>query len=89
MRKFRTNVPVFIKIMRRRILNCICKVGALIAAAAILPVLAHAQTTTTVPPTAVPPHATVPEGGPGIVLLITTVGAILLVSARMSSRKKA
>ena len=28
---------------------------------------------------------TVPEGGPGMVLLITTVGAILLFSARLSS----
>ena len=31
---------------------------------------------------------TVPEGGPGIVLLITTFGAILLFSARRASRAK-
>jgi hypothetical protein len=30
----------------------------------------------------------VPEGGPGIVLLMTTIGAILLFSARRPSRSK-
>lgn len=32
---------------------------------------------------------TVPDGGPGIALMITTFGAILLFSVRQSSRKKA
>jgi hypothetical protein len=31
----------------------------------------------------------VPEGGPGIVLLITTIGAVLLFSTRRPSQSKA
>lgn len=67
--------------------NHIGKACALAAATLILPVLAHAQTaptTSTVSPVAV--H--VPEGGPGVALLITTLGAMLLLSALLSSRKK-
>jgi hypothetical protein len=71
------------------------KVCALVAATLILPVLAHAdgnnqggnnqgQNNNNQGGT-----YTVPEGGPGTVLLITTIGAILLFSARRSSRAKA
>jgi len=73
------------------------KVCALIAAALIFPVLAHAGTD----------HgngnggqnngnqnghnkaATVPDTGPGIVLLAAPVGTVLLFSLRRSSRKSA
>lgn len=68
--------------------NSIGKVCALVGAAVIFPLLAHAQqVTSAVPPTAVPRHS-VPEGGPGIVLLTTAIGAILLFSWRQSSRAK-
>jgi len=71
------------------------KVCALVAATLILPVLAHAdgnnqggnnqgQNNNNQGGT-----YTVPEGGPGIVLVITTFGAILLFSLRRSSRAKA
>ena len=52
-------------------------------------VLAHAQTAPTSKTSTVSPVAHVPEGGPGAVLLITTFGAILLLSARLPSSKKA
>ena len=71
--------------MIRRFHNQIGKACALAAATLILPVLAHAQTATTTRPS---PVARVPEGGPGAVLLITTFGAMLLLSARLSSHKK-
>ena len=68
------------------------KVCALVAATLVLPVLAHANQNQNggnggnnnnqgIP--------SVPDGGPGIVLLITTIGAILVFSARLSSRKEA
>jgi hypothetical protein len=79
-----------------RLQNRVRKICALAAAALILPALAYAggqggnsqggggggnsQGGGTY---------TVPEGGPGMVLLITTVGAMLLFSARGSSREKA
>ena len=83
-------------------LDRIGKVCALVAATLVLPVLAHANQNQNggnggnnnnqnnnnqgnnnqgIP--------SVPDGGPGIVLLITTIGAILVFSARLSSRKEA
>jgi hypothetical protein len=78
--------------MFNRLLNRTCKICALVAVASILPALAYAggggnnqggnnqggnnQ------------GNSVPDGGPGIVLIATTVGAILVLSARQSSRKK-
>jgi hypothetical protein len=67
--------------------NQIGKACALAAAALILPVLAHAQTAPTAPTTSTTYVGRVPEGGPGTVLLITTFGAILLLSARLSRKK--
>ena len=79
--------------------NNIRKVCALVAVSLILPALAYAGTDNgngnggqnngnqnghnkgDVP--------TVPDGGPGIVLLATTFGAVLLFSWRQSSRSKA
>jgi hypothetical protein len=72
----------FDKMMSHRFHNQIGKACALAAATLILPVLAHAQQ---IAPTV---RRSVPEGGPGAVLLITTFGAMLLLSARLSSRKK-
>jgi hypothetical protein len=71
--------------------NRIGKVCALVAAALILPALAYAggnnnnQGGNNNNQGGV--H-TVPEGGPGIVLLTTAIGAILLFSWRQSSRAK-
>ena len=64
------------------------KVCALVGAAVIFPLLAHAQQVTSVSPTAVRRYS-VPEGGSGIVLLTTAIGAVLLFSWRQSSRAKA
>ena len=82
-----------------RFLSRISKVCALVAATAILPVLAYAGTDNGqgnggqnngnqnghnkggVP--------SVPDGGPGIALLATTIGAVLLYSWRPLSRAKA
>ena len=76
------------KMMSHRFHNQIGKACALAAATLILPVLAHAQTAPTTSTTStVRPR--VPEGGPGAALLITTFGTMLLLSARLSSRKKA
>jgi hypothetical protein len=79
----------FDKMMSHRFHNQIGKACALAAATLILPVLAHAQTTAPTTSTTSTVRKSVPEGGPGAVLLITTFGAILLLSARLSSRKKA
>jgi hypothetical protein len=79
----------FDKMMSHRFHNQIGKACALAAATLILPVLAYAQIAPTTSTTSTVRRASVPEGGPGAVLLITTFGAILLLSARLSSRKKA
>ena len=75
----------FDKMMSHRFHNQIGKACALAAATLILPVLAHAQTAPTT--SNVRPVARVPEAGPGATLLITTFGAMLLLSARLSSKK--
>ena len=87
-----------------RIHNRISKICALIAATLIIPMLAYAgtdhgkgnkgqnngkQNGHDKVPTVSNKVPAVPEGGPGIVLLITTIGAILVFSARLSSRKEA
>ena len=88
-----------------RLHNRICKICALVAVTLILPSLAYAERDhgksykdgddghrwgdhdsdrdrdRHIP--------SVPEGGPGMVLLITTVGAILVFSARLPSRSRA
>jgi hypothetical protein len=73
--------------------NGIRKVCALVAATLILPALTYAGTDNgkgnNGNQNGHDKIHSVPEGGPGIVLLITTVGAILLFSARRSSRAKA
>jgi len=71
--------------MLHRFHNQIGKACALAAATLILPVLADAQTAPTT--SNVRPVARVPEAGPGATLLITTFGAMLLLSARLSSKK--
>jgi hypothetical protein len=78
----------FDEMMSHRFHNQIGKACALAAATLILPVLAHSQTAPT-STTSTARVRSVPEGGPGAVLLITTFGAILLLSARLSSSKKA
>ena len=94
--QFRINIPKVVKMLFPRFHNRIGKVCALVAAALILPALAYAggnnndqggnnQGGNNNDQGGV--H-TVPEGGPGIVLLITTFGAILLFSARRASRAK-
>jgi len=80
--QFRINIPKEAKMLIPRFHNRIGKVCALVAAALILPALAYAGGNNQ------GGVHTVPEGGPGIVLLITTFGAILLFSARRSSRAK-
>ena len=70
--------------------NHVRKTCALIAAALILPVLAHAQSAASIRPGPVPvkPVPAVPEANPGLVL-IPFVGAVLLFSARHLFRAKA
>jgi hypothetical protein len=92
--KCRTNTSYLDKTIIQRLHNQIGKACALAAATLILPVLAQAQIVTISTPAPTTSTTTtyvrrVPEGGPGTVLLITTFGAILLLSARLSSRKKA
>ena len=82
--QFRINIPRVVKMLIPRFHNRIGKVCALVAAALILPALAYAGGNNNDQGGV---H-TVPEGGPGIVLLITTFGAILLFSARRASRAK-
>jgi hypothetical protein len=67
------------------------KASALAAATLILPVLAYAQQNNQGQNNnnQGDKHHSVPEGGPGIVLVTATIGAILLFSARRSSRAKA
>jgi hypothetical protein len=71
-----------------RVYNHIGKVCALVAATLILPVLAYADGRNDQGDNDQGKYS-VPEGGPGIVLFTTTIGAILLFSARWSSRSKA
>ena len=69
--------------------NRLGEVCALVAATLILPVLAHAQATTTTSTAidAAKRHS-VPENGPGMALMITTIGAVLLFGAIQRSRAK-
>ena len=73
--------------------NRIGKACALVAATLILPGLAYAQSQNGTTQNGTTQNGTkqnaVPDGGPGIVLIATTVGAILVFSARQSFRKKA
>ena len=85
--QFRINIPKVVKMLFPRFHNRIGKVCALVAAALILPALAYAGGNNQGGNNQGGVH-TVPEGGPGIVLLITTFGAILLFSARRASRAK-
>jgi hypothetical protein len=70
------------------------KVCALVAASLILPALAHAGTDNgnggqnNGNQNGKNKIATVPDGGPGIVFLTATIGAILLFSARRRSGKQ-
>ena len=71
------------------------KVCALVAAALVLPVLAYAgqggnnQGGNSQGGNGQGGIPTVPDAGPGIVLLAATVGTVLLFAARQSSRKSA
>jgi hypothetical protein len=73
------------------------KVCALVAASLILPALAHAGTDygngnggqNNGKQNGKNKIETVPDGGPGIVLLTATIGAILLFSTRRLLREKA
>ena len=72
-----------------RLPNHVGKIGALMAANLILPVLAHAQATAaSVAKAPLPPIRAVPEANPGLVL-IPFVAAVLLLSARHLFRAKA
>jgi hypothetical protein len=85
----------FLKMISHRFHNRICKVCALVAATLILPVLAQA---TQNGGTGASNNnqgndnqgniTTVPDGGGGMAILITTFGAILLFSARLSSHRE-
>jgi hypothetical protein len=97
--QFRVNIPKAVKMLFPRFHNRIGKVCALVAAALILPALAYAggnnndqggnnQGGNNQGGNNQGGVHTVPEGGPGIVLLMTTFGAILLFSARRASRAK-
>jgi hypothetical protein len=102
--QFRINIPKAVKMLFPRFHNRIGKVCALVAAALILPALAYAggnnndqggnnqggnnQGGNNQGGNNQGGVHTVPEGGPGIVLLMTTFGAILLFSARRASRAK-
>jgi hypothetical protein len=74
-----------------RLHNRIGKVCALVAAAAISPLLAHAQNTLTVPPHPVPPVPVPPHMPEANVVwvLIPFFGAVLLFSTRQFFRPKA
>jgi len=63
------------------------KLCALVAAALILPALAYASQNGQGGNNNNQGNS-VPEGGPGIVLLITTIGAVVLFSARRPSQSK-
>ena len=63
------------------------RVFALVAATLILPALAYAGNQDGNSQGGNQRY-TVPEGGPGIVLLTATIGAILLFSARRRSKQK-
>jgi hypothetical protein len=71
--------------------NRIGKVCALVAATLILPVVAYAQQNNNGQNNNGQNNnrPSVPDGGPGIVLLTTAIGAVLLFSWRQSSRAKA
>jgi hypothetical protein len=92
---FRLSGKMYLKNLKTH--NGIRKVCALVAATLILPALTYAGTDNgkgnngenNGKQNGHDKIHSVPEGGPGIVLLITTVGAILLFSARLSSRAKA
>jgi len=64
------------------------KVCALIAAALVLPVLAHANQNNNNNGGNGQNVPTVPDAGPGIALLAATVGSVLLFSASRSARKE-
>jgi hypothetical protein len=69
--------------------NQVSKIGALMAANLILPVLAHAQATAASAANApLLPIRAVPEAKPGLAL-IPFVGAVLLLSVRHLFRAKA
>jgi len=78
-----------------RFLNCSCKVGALVAASVLLPILAFAGTDNGNGNGGQNNGkqnghiSTVPDNGPGILLIAATIGGIMLFSARLSSRRKA
>ena len=76
--------------MNPKFRNRIGKTCALVAATLILPVLAYAGNNQGGNNQGGNNQGnSVPEGGPGIVLLTTAIGAILLFSLRQSSRAKA
>ncbi len=81
-------IPIVSKMLIPRFHNRIGKVCALVGATLILPVLAYAQQNNQGNNNNNQGYH-VPEGGPGIVLLTTAIGAILLFSWRQSSRAKA
>jgi hypothetical protein len=65
----------------------IAKISAIVGATLILPLLAYSGKNQG-DKNQQGIHA-VPDGDPGIALLVTTIGAILVLSARLSSRKEA
>ena len=71
--------------------NRVGKACALAAAALMLPVVAHAQTTASTSTSidaAKKRVYSVPDRGPGILLLTTAIGTVLLVGAILRSRAK-
>jgi len=68
--------------------NSVRKVCALVAATLILPSLAFAGSGNGQGGNS-QGKSTVPDKGPGMALLITTIGAVLVYSSRQSSRSKA
>jgi hypothetical protein len=77
-------------------LRPLCKICALVAVTLVLPALAYAKNDKDKGENDDKGEQkgrghihTVPDGGPGIVVLTATFGAILLFSARRSSRAKA
>jgi len=103
MLKCRPDIPIHAEMTYPKIHNNIRKVFALVGASLVLPVLAYAHhddgkgTKIDNDEHHWGDHDTdrhrhfpsVPDGGPGIVLLATTFGAVLLFSTRQLSRSKA
>jgi len=64
------------------------KVCALVAATLVIPVLAYADVNNNNNNNGGPGQNAVPDGGPGIVLMITALGAVLVFAGIQRSRAK-